>query len=89
MVFIDLEKAYDRVPRDLIWECLGAKGVPETYIRVVKDMYHGSQTSVYSHSGDPEYFVVKVGLHQGSALSPFLFTVVMDVVLSSIQDGIP
>ena len=32
MVFIDLEKAYDRVPREVLWECLAKKGVSMTYI---------------------------------------------------------
>jgi len=38
LVFIDLEKAYDRVPRDLVWSCLEQKGVLPAYIRVIKDM---------------------------------------------------
>ena len=36
MVFVDLEKAFDRIPRDLIWWCLRKKGVPEEYVKITK-----------------------------------------------------
>ena len=39
MVFIDLDKAYDRLPRQEVWRCLREQGVPEKYVRLVKYTY--------------------------------------------------
>ena len=32
LVFIDLEKAYDRVSHEVVWRCLAKKGVSPVYI---------------------------------------------------------
>ena len=43
-------------------------------------LYEGAKTRVRVDSELLEELEVKVGMHQGSVLSPFLFTVVVDVV---------
>ena len=43
-------------------------------------MYRGTKTRVKTRYGRTEYFEVKVGLHQGSAISPLLFIIIMDVL---------
>jgi len=59
------------------------------YIRVIKDMYKGAKTSVRTAVGDTKVFPIDTGLYQGSALSPFLFAIVLDELTKEIQDEVP
>ena len=45
-VFIDLEKAYDRVPQEKLWYCMRKSGIVEKYVQLVQDMYEESETVV-------------------------------------------
>jgi len=46
------------------------------------------KTSVTTSAGDTEYFPIDIGLHQGSALSSFLFTLIIDESTREIQDEV-
>lgn len=59
--------------------------VRSVYVRVVQDMYEDSVTAVRCAVGLTGWFKVKVGLHQGLALSPFLFAMVMVRVTYGIR----
>ena len=84
-VFVDLEKAYNRVPREELWYCMKKSGIVEKYVRLVQDMYEESETVVRCSVGTTESFKVKVGLHQESALIPFLFAVIIDRLTDEVR----
>ena len=84
--FVDLEKAFDRIPREVVFWCLRKRRVPEKLVRLVEMMYKRTRTAVITAHGRTEMFDVGVGLHQGSALSPFLFVLVMDVLTEEIRN---
>lgn len=86
MIFIDLEKAFDRVPRDLIWTALRHHGVPELYINLIQDMYSDATTKVRCTAGSSMPFPVKVGVHQGSVLSPLLFVIIMNFLTAGLSN---
>ena len=87
--FVDLERAYDGVPREKLWVCLGLAETSECYVKIIKYMYDGAKTTVRSTAGLTEEFKVGVGLHQGSALSPFLFAIILDKLTEDIRKDAP
>ena len=52
-------------------------------------MYRASKTKVVTQKGETEYFAIDVGVHQGSALSHFLFIIIMDVLTENIERDPP
>ena len=87
--FVNLEKAYDRVLREELWYCMRKSEMAEKYVRLVQDMYEGSQKLVRCAIGTTKRFKVKVRLHQGSALSPFLFAMIMDRLTDEVRRETP
>jgi Reverse transcriptase (RNA-dependent DNA polymerase) len=87
MIFIDLEKAYDKIPRNIMWWALKRKLVPTKYVTLIKE-YTNAVTCVRACDGESDTFPIKIGLHQGSALSLYIFTLVMDEITKDIQENI-
>ena len=85
--FVDLEKAFDRLPRKVIEWTLRKKLVPESLVQAVISMYKGAKARVQVGSGYSEEFYFGVGVHQGSVLSPFLFSIVLNVLSENGRKG--
>ena len=87
MCFVDLEKAFDRVPRRVMEWAMRKKGLPEILVKAVMSLYEGAETKVKVGSGLSEEFSVKVGVQQGYVLLPLLFAMVMDEVTENAKKG--
>jgi hypothetical protein len=88
MIFIDPENAYDKMSSNVMWWALQKHKVSSKYITLIKNMYDNVVTNVRTSDRDTNDFPINIGLHQGSALSPYLFALVMDEVTRDIQGGI-
>ena len=89
MAFVDLEKAFDRVPRKVIWWALRKLGVEEWIVQLVQGMYANARSRVRVGEGFSKEFEVKVGVHQGSVLSPLLFIIVLEALSGEFRAGVP
>ena len=87
MCFVDLEKAVDRVPRKVM-EWARKKSLPEVLVKAVMSWYVGSRTKARVGSGLSEKFWVRISVHQGSVISPFVFAIMVDAVTEQARKGL-
>jgi Reverse transcriptase (RNA-dependent DNA polymerase) len=84
MIFIDLEKVYDKISKNIMWWALEKKRVPTKYVTLIKHMYTNIMTYVRACDGESDAYPTKIGLHQGLVLSSYIFTLVMDKIVKDI-----
>ena len=87
-IFVDLEKAFARVTKEVIRFVLRRKGVPEYLVNGFMSLYKGCKIAVSVDGELSSSFSVKIGVHQRSALSSLLFIMVMDVLTEYVMDGL-
>ena len=88
MCFVDMEKAFDIMPRKVMKRAMRMKGLSEVMVRAVMSLYDGPKTRVRVGSAYSEEFEVKVGVHQGCVLSPLLFAIIVDDITENARRGV-
>ena len=89
LAFVDLEKAFDRVPRKVLWWSMRKLGVDEWIVKLVQAMYTNAKSRVRVNNSYTDEFEVNVGVHQGSVLSPLLFIIVLEALSREFRTGCP
>ncbi len=88
--FVDLEQAYDRVPRELLWSRLHDLGVRGKFLFAVKSLYDaGVNLSIKCGDGLLEPIAASVGVKQGCPLSPLLFGLYIEGLEDHIRATCP
>ena len=65
--FVNLEKGFDQVPRDVVWWSLRKLGVEEWLVKVIQSMHRNVLSGVRVYESFSDDFLVQVGLHQGAS----------------------
>ena len=88
MGFMDLEKSYDRVSREALWQVLRMYDVGGKLLNCIKGMYVNRLACVKVKGGESECFRINSGVRQGCIKSPWPFNVYMDAVMEEVKLGI-
>jgi hypothetical protein len=82
--FIDFQKAFDSLHRDSLWKIMRSYGIPSKLVTIVKLLYKDFRAAVVCENNQlSESFPINTGVKQGCILSPFLFILGIDWLMST------
>ena len=82
VLFVDLQKAYDSIPRMALWTVLERYGVPPTMLSVIRSFHDNMLAEVRIGDVITDSFEVKNGLRQGCTLAPSMFNLFFGAVVA-------
>merc|ERR1711924_593213 len=81
LILLDWEKAFDKTDHNRLMEALKRLNLPPKYIQLIGNIYDKPQFKVVSGEHQSEYKTQHTGIRQGCPLSPYLFILVMTVLM--------
>jgi hypothetical protein len=88
--FVDFKKAFDSVPRRLIWKRLQELGVRGKFLEAIIDLYRDTRFQVKVNGRISTGYVVTIaGVRQGCPLSPLLFGIFIEQFQALIRKECP
>ena len=84
--FVDFSKAFDCIIRERLWDIMGQYGIPDIFIRTIKELHHPSSSCVTEGGRYSSWFEVKSGVRRGCVLSGFNLVLIMDWVMRHTND---
>ncbi len=77
--FVDFKKAFDTVPRDLLWQVLEGLGINGRILECLRSMYRQDRACLHHpEEGLTPTFLCRIAVKQGCPLSPLLFGLFID-----------
>ncbi|WP_293675548.1 reverse transcriptase family protein, partial [Thiolapillus sp.] len=86
-VFIDFKKAFDRVWHEALWATMKKYNISTNLIQVIKNLYNKATSAILFNSSIGDWFRTTVGVRQGCLLSPTLFNIFLERIMTdTVED---
>ncbi|CAM4859591.1 unnamed protein product [Rotaria socialis] len=86
LCFIDIQKAYDSINREILWCICRHYGLTTKIVRLLQLLYKDSKARVRINGELSGPFDIETGVQQGGIPSPILFNVFFDFVMRQVLD---
>ena len=83
--FVDFSKAFDTIPRDLLFMKLQRHGINGRFFNIIKNMYTNDQACVKIGNKLTKPFGINQGVRQGCVLSPLLFNIFLSDLAKELE----
>ena len=83
--FIDFKAAFVTVWRNALWKMMRAINIDEKIVKIMENLYAETECAIIINGHLTEWFEVKVGVRQGCLLSPTLFNIFLEFVMSELK----
>ena len=84
-LFIDFKKAFDRVWHAALWDTLRMYKIDPQLVFIVKNLYEDATSAVIHNGNIGDWFNTSVGVRQGRLLSPTLFNIFMERIMTEAR----
>ena len=88
MLLIDWEKAFDKVDQERLIFALERMGIPRKIIGIIKKLYEKPNFAVKDRGRTSTRRRQRAGIRQGCPLSPYLFGILMTVIMEDVENGL-
>ena len=86
-VFVDFKKAFDRVWHAALWSTMKLYNINADLIKVIESLYSKATSAVYYNGSVEEWFRTTVGVRQGCLLSPTLFNIFLERIMTDALEN--
>ena len=86
IISIDAEKAFDKIQHPFMIKTLQKAGIDRIYLNIIKAIYDKATANIILNGGKLKAFPLMSGTRQGCPLSPLLFNIILEVLVTAIRE---
>jgi len=86
LLFIDYEKAFNNIQRQILFNILKSRHIPETLLKATVNIYTQNKILIKFNKKLSKPVVINKGVRQGCPVSPTLFNIYLDEIITKWQN---